>query len=63
MATETTQLGPEDQIMLALVRIKARVCGERNPNWSDDLSTTQSRLFIADLCDFALKEAERAKAN
>lgn len=39
---------------IALHKIKAIVCGEKHPNWSDDMATTHSRGRIADLCDYVL---------
>jgi len=39
---------------IALHRIKAIVCGERHPNWSDDMATGHSRGRIADLCDLVI---------
>lgn len=38
----------------ALKAIKGMVCGERNPNWSDNWRTTGSRGRIADIVDIAL---------
>jgi len=37
-----------------LNRIKARCVGEAAPNWPKDVLATQSRMFIADVCDIAL---------
>lgn len=38
----------------ALQQIKDMVVGEKVPNWQDTLSTTSSRVKIADICDLVL---------
>ena len=53
---QTTDLSPKDKVELVLLRIKTAVCGDRAPNWKDDWHTTNTRGFIADLCDMALRE-------
>jgi hypothetical protein len=40
----------------AVRRIKSLVCGEKNPRWSDEWATTNTRAAIADLCDSVLTE-------
>ena len=45
----------------ALQRIKAHVCGERNPRWMDDWATGQSRAFIADVIDAAMAAQEKGE--
>jgi hypothetical protein len=39
----------------ALEKIKQRVCGDKIPHWQDDWRTTNSRMWIADQCDAAVK--------
>ncbi len=38
----------------ALKEIKIKVCGDKLPNWTNDAHTTQTRWWIADVCDIAL---------
>ena len=47
----------------ALRRIKALVCGDAAPHWLAGMSTTKSRIRIADICDAALAEEEREEGE
>lgn len=41
-----------------LERIKHLVCGDKNPNWTDQTATTNTRGVIADICDALLAETK-----
>lgn len=43
-----------DRLREAIGRVKRHVCGDRIPNWADHMRTTESRGWIADVCDAAL---------
>ncbi len=43
-----------EQLKAALAKIKAEVCGDKHPNWTDTVAATETRMRIADICDFAL---------
>lgn len=34
-----------------LAQVKALACGDRNPNWADDMAVTRTRMRIADIID------------
>lgn len=52
-----------DELVKALENIKAKVVGEVSPYWTNKLSTTVSRGYIADMADKALANYKASLAD
>lgn len=63
LKTAEASLAERDRIIAekdkALDAIKARVTGDRYPNWYSSSDVTNNRMWIADICDAARRDREQ----